>query len=129
MGGRVPGSESGDSTSIFQEGLRVPPVQLYAAGKVRADVLELFLLNSRTPHYSQGDLLARAGHLHPLIGEHTLHVRHPHQRAGLAAGQARSGLRHGDGGVENAVPAGGHTPDTTGVVFSTTSVVASGDGP
>ncbi len=59
VGGRVPGSESGDSTSIYQEGLRVPPVQLYAAGKVRADVLELFLLNSRTPHYSAGDLLAQ----------------------------------------------------------------------
>ena len=59
VGGRVPGSESGDSVSIYQEGLRVPPVKLYAAGKVRADVLEMFLLNSRTPHYSAGDLLAQ----------------------------------------------------------------------
>ena len=39
VGGRVPGSEAGDSVSIFQEGIRVPPVQIYAAGKPRADVL------------------------------------------------------------------------------------------
>jgi N-methylhydantoinase B len=59
VGGRIPGSEAGDSVSIFQEGIRVPPVQLYAAGKVRADILELFLLNSRTPHYGEGDLMAQ----------------------------------------------------------------------
>jgi len=59
VGGRVPGSEAGDNTSIFQEGLRVPPVQLCAGGRLRADILELFMLNSRTPHYSEGDLLAQ----------------------------------------------------------------------
>ncbi len=59
VGGRVPGSEAGDNVSIFQEGLRVPPVKLYEAGAVRRDLLELFLLNSRTPHYSEGDLLAQ----------------------------------------------------------------------
>jgi N-methylhydantoinase B len=59
VGGRVPGSEAGDNVSVFQEGLRVPPVKLYAAGKIRADILELFLLNSRTPHYGEGDLLAQ----------------------------------------------------------------------
>jgi N-methylhydantoinase B len=59
VGGRVPGSEAGDNVSIYQEGLRVPPVKLYEAGSVRRDLLELFLLNSRTPHYSEGDLLAQ----------------------------------------------------------------------
>ncbi len=59
VGGRVPGSESGDSTSIFQEGIRFPPVKLMAAGKRRKDVWELFLLNSRTPHFSDGDLYAQ----------------------------------------------------------------------
>jgi N-methylhydantoinase B len=59
VGGRVAGSESGDNTNIYQEGLRVPPVQIYAAGKRRADVLELFLLNSRMPHYGEGDLMAQ----------------------------------------------------------------------
>lgn len=59
VGGRVPGSESGDSTSIFQEGVRIPPVKLYEAGRLRRDVWELFLLNSRTPHFSEGDLRAQ----------------------------------------------------------------------
>src|SRR5262245_52427207 len=59
VGGRVPGSESGDNVSVYQEGVRVPPVQIYAAGVRRADVLEMFLLNSRMPHYSEGDLLAQ----------------------------------------------------------------------
>ncbi len=59
VGGRVPGSEAGDSVSIYQEGIRVPPVQIYAAGKPRADVLEMFMLNSRMPHYSEGDLMAQ----------------------------------------------------------------------
>jgi len=59
VGGRVPGSESGDSTSIFQEGIRLPPVRLVERGVRRDDLWELFLLNSRTPHFGHGDLLAQ----------------------------------------------------------------------
>jgi N-methylhydantoinase B len=59
VGGRVPGSESGDSTSIFQDGIRLPPMRLVAGGVRRDDLWELFLLNSRTPHFSNGDLLAQ----------------------------------------------------------------------
>jgi N-methylhydantoinase B len=59
VGGRVPGSESGDSTSIFQDGIRLPPMRLVAGGVRRDDVWEMFLLNSRTPHFSNGDLLAQ----------------------------------------------------------------------
>lgn len=59
VGGRVPGSESGDSTSIYQEGIRIPPVKLFDKGVMREDVWELFLLNSRTPHFSDGDLHAQ----------------------------------------------------------------------
>jgi N-methylhydantoinase B len=59
VGGRVAGSESGDNTSIYQEGIRVPPVQIYVGGVQRADVIELFLLNSRMPHYGEGDLMAQ----------------------------------------------------------------------
>ncbi len=59
VGGRVPGSEAGDSVSIFQEGIRIPPLRIYTAGTRNADVIELFLLNSRTPHFSRGDLAAQ----------------------------------------------------------------------
>lgn len=59
VGGRVPGSESGDSTSIFQDGVRFPPMRLVDGGVRRDDVWEMFLLNSRTPDFSNGDLLAQ----------------------------------------------------------------------
>lgn len=59
VGGRVAGSEAGDSTSIYQEGIRFPPVKLFDAGTKRSDLWETFLLNSRTPHFSDGDLHAQ----------------------------------------------------------------------
>ncbi|WP_270933907.1 hydantoinase B/oxoprolinase family protein [Falsiroseomonas oryzae] len=59
VGGRVPGSESADCTSIYQEGLRLPPVRLVAAGEVRQDIVEIVLLNSRTPGEREGDLKAQ----------------------------------------------------------------------
>ena len=32
VGGRVPGSNASDSTEIYQEGLRIPPLKLYERG-------------------------------------------------------------------------------------------------
>ena len=34
VGGRVAGSNASDSTEIFQEGIRIPPLKLFNAGKV-----------------------------------------------------------------------------------------------
>jgi len=59
VGGKVPGSTSGDSISIFQEGLRIPLVRLAAGGIVDEDVLGFLTLNSRTPAERQGDLYAQ----------------------------------------------------------------------
>src|SRR5574341_1446939 len=64
VGGRAPGSESGDNTSIFQDGLRLPAMKLAAAGRVRQDVVDLVLLNSRTPEERIGDLRAQLAALH-----------------------------------------------------------------
>ena len=33
VGGRVPGSNASDSTEIYAEGLRIPPLKLYEAGR------------------------------------------------------------------------------------------------
>ena len=33
VGGRVPGSNASDSTEIYAEGLRIPPLKLYERGK------------------------------------------------------------------------------------------------
>ena len=64
VGGRAPGSESGDNTSIFQDGLRIPAMKLADAGRVREDVVDLVLLNSRTPEERRGDLRAQLAALH-----------------------------------------------------------------
>jgi N-methylhydantoinase B len=59
VGGMVPGSESADCREIFQEGLRIPPVRLVAAGELREDIVEIVKLNSRVPQDRAGDLLAQ----------------------------------------------------------------------
>jgi len=59
VGGRVPGSESGDSTSIFQDGLRLPVARLVARGRIEDGLFRTILLNSRTPHERIGDLRAQ----------------------------------------------------------------------
>ncbi len=59
IGGKAAGSESADCTSIYQEGLRLPPVRLMDAGVLRQDIVDIVLLNSRTPHHRDGDLKAQ----------------------------------------------------------------------
>lgn len=56
VGGMVPGSEAAVCRSIFQEGLRLPPVRVMRDGKVNREVLDIILLNSRTPDERLGDL-------------------------------------------------------------------------
>ncbi len=59
IGGKVAGSESADCTSIFQEGIRLPPVKLMAEGALRQDILDILLINSRTPGHRDGDMKAQ----------------------------------------------------------------------
>ncbi len=59
VGGMVPGSEAAVCQSIYQEGIRIPPVRIMLAGKVNRDVFDLVLLNSRTPDERVGDLHAQ----------------------------------------------------------------------
>jgi N-methylhydantoinase B len=59
VGGMVPGSEAAVCQTIFQEGLRIPLVQIMHAGKVNRDLLDLIRLNSRTPQERLGDLQAQ----------------------------------------------------------------------
>ena len=44
---------------IYQEGLRIPPVRLYRAGELQADVRELILLNCQVPDERLSDLMAQ----------------------------------------------------------------------
>jgi N-methylhydantoinase B len=59
IGGMTPGSMPGNATEIFQEGLRIPPVKLVSKGQVNKDILNLIMVNSRTPKLRKGDLMAQ----------------------------------------------------------------------
>ena len=59
VGGRVPGSSAADSTEIFQEGLRIPPIKLMEAGVRNESVFRLIALNTRIPDIVMGDLAAQ----------------------------------------------------------------------
>lgn len=60
VGGHAAGSTAGDSTSIFQEGLRIPLVRFASDSGVYEDVLAFVTLNSRLPEERRGDLLAQS---------------------------------------------------------------------
>jgi len=57
-GGMVPGSIPIEATTIFQEGIRIPPVKLYRRGELQSDILELILHNVRTSQWNRFDLNA-----------------------------------------------------------------------
>jgi len=59
MGGRVPGSNASDSTEIFQEGLRIPPLKLYERGVPNRTLHRLIEQNVRLPATVLGDLNAQ----------------------------------------------------------------------
>ena len=60
VGGTFPGS-MGPANEIFQEGLRIPPVRIVRAGNIDREMLDLILLNVRTPTEREGDLESQIG--------------------------------------------------------------------
>ena len=60
VGGRFAGS-MGPAEEIFQEGIRIPPVRIVRGGQVDREMLDLILLNVRTPKEREGDLDAQIG--------------------------------------------------------------------
>ncbi len=67
IGGATHGAYNPAATEIYQEGIRVPPIKLYEAGKPREDLLDLLALNIRNPREFRGDLAAMLGAAH--LGE------------------------------------------------------------
>ncbi|QOZ09073.1 hydantoinase B/oxoprolinase family protein [Bradyrhizobium sp. CCBAU 51765] len=67
IGGATHGGYNPSATDIWQEGLRVPPIRLYEAGKLRDDLLDMLALNVRNPRDFRGDLAAMIGAAH--LGE------------------------------------------------------------
>jgi N-methylhydantoinase B len=58
VGGPVAGSMPVAATSIFGEGIRVPPIKFYRRGKENKDVVRLLLNNTRTPIENYSDIQA-----------------------------------------------------------------------
>jgi N-methylhydantoinase B len=60
VGGAFAGS-MGPANEIFQEGIRIPPVRIVRGGKLDREMLDLILLNVRTPAEREGDLESQIG--------------------------------------------------------------------
>lgn len=58
IGGMVAGSMPIIATSIFQEGVRIPPVKIYKQGVYNEDIVKLIMHQVRTPDWCKADLNA-----------------------------------------------------------------------
>lgn len=58
IGGKVAGSMPIDATSIFQEGVRIPPVKIWKKGEYNEDLVKLVMHQVRTPEWCKADLNA-----------------------------------------------------------------------
>jgi N-methylhydantoinase B len=56
VGGRVPGSNASDSTEIYAEGLRIPPLKLYERGRPNTTLFRMIDRNVRVPGRVLGDI-------------------------------------------------------------------------
>jgi N-methylhydantoinase B len=84
VGGKDPGSWTADATEVYQEGLQLPGVKVYEAGRPNQAVLELIEANVRTPDLTMGDLSAGVAALR--VGERR--VRELYRRYGAATVRA-----------------------------------------
>jgi len=58
IGGRVVGSMPISATSIFEEGVRIPPVKIWKQGEYNQDLMKLVMHQTRKPDWCQADLNA-----------------------------------------------------------------------
>ncbi len=58
MGGSVPGGFGANTTEVYQEGLRIPPVKLFARGELNQDIMTILMANIRVAEERHGDLQA-----------------------------------------------------------------------
>jgi N-methylhydantoinase B len=59
MGGKNPGTEGFDNKSIFEEGLRIPPVKLAEREKINEAITTIITGNVREPKATMGDIRAQ----------------------------------------------------------------------
>ncbi len=58
LGADAPASMPPQAIEVYQEGIQIPPVKLYAKGLLNEDLMEVVTRNSRTPDMMVGDTLA-----------------------------------------------------------------------
>ncbi len=58
IGGKVAGSMPIDAHSIFEEGVRIPPVKIWNRGVYNEDLIKLVMHQTRTPEWCKADLNA-----------------------------------------------------------------------
>ena len=58
IGGKVAGSMPIDAHSIFEEGVRIPPVKIYVRGQYNSDLVKLIMYQTRKPDWCAADLNA-----------------------------------------------------------------------
>ena len=61
VGGKVPGSQVSDALSIWEEGIRIPPIKIFDRGVLNETALDVILNNTRTPDTNRSDLMAIIG--------------------------------------------------------------------
>ena len=61
VGGKVPGSQVSDALSIWEEGIRIPPIKIVDRGVLNETALDVILNNTRTPDTNRSDLMAIIG--------------------------------------------------------------------
>ena len=59
VGGRTPGSVPTDATELYQEGVIIPPTQLFRAGELDENLFRFLIRNVRLPGVFSGDLMAQ----------------------------------------------------------------------
>lgn len=72
VGGMTPGSMPSNSTTLFEEGIRIPPIKLWEGGEKNRAAWDLLLANVRTPVERAGDFNAQRAALQ--TGEKRLEV-------------------------------------------------------
>ena len=91
VGGRVAGGNASDSTEIFQEGLRLPPLKLVDAGTPQEGLFRLIARNVRVPRMVLGDLRAQLAACHTGVRETGALLRRRYgDGGGLAAFRAET---------------------------------------
>lgn len=92
IGGRVPGSNAGDSDSLYAEGLRIPLVRFATKEGIEQTPLAFIELNSRLSAERRGDMLAQLASV--AIGERSLLTVHQRYGSATVAGATDFLLDH-----------------------------------